>query len=123
MNSAHEWTVALHKLHNGASYKPLLWLIEHGEEFMPAPKPRYTYCEGYATCVIPVHHAWVVTSDGTVIDNTWRKPPPHVAYFGLRVRLKFLNRILLKHGRFGLFFAGDKRDRSYDRIDYDEVKP
>jgi hypothetical protein len=30
------------------------------------------YFEGFATRIIPVHHAWVVTPSGKVVDLTWR---------------------------------------------------
>jgi hypothetical protein len=32
---------------------------------------KYSYVEGYAMGVIPVHHAWCVDKDGNVIDTTW----------------------------------------------------
>lgn len=43
-----------------------------------------TYCEGYAAIKglgIPIAHAWVVDSDGFVIDPTWKDG---TEYFGVR---------------------------------------
>ena len=31
----------------------------------------YQYFEGFATCMIPCEHAWVVSPEGKVIDVTW----------------------------------------------------
>jgi hypothetical protein len=38
------------------------------------------YVEGYASAVIPVHHAWCADADGNVLEVTW--DPPGSAYFG-----------------------------------------
>lgn len=39
------------------------------------------YVEGYATSIIPVHHAWVLDASGKVLEVTWDKPGS--AYFGI----------------------------------------
>lgn len=39
------------------------------------------YVEGYAVCIIPVHHAWCVDENDNVVEVTWKEPG--VAYFGL----------------------------------------
>ena len=53
-----------------------------------------TYVEGYATHVIPVHHAWVVTPEGIVIDNTWAegKHDDERAYFGVAFDLPYVTK-------------------------------
>lgn len=49
--------------------------------------PELTYVEGYACGLIPVHHAWVVTPEGIVIDHTWKEEgrwtQDERAYFGV----------------------------------------
>jgi hypothetical protein len=44
----------------------------------------YTYVEGYASLLIPVHHAWLLDRNGAVIETTW----PHMgsAYYGIPFR-------------------------------------
>jgi len=84
-------------------------LLERGQEFTPAPLPKgirqgtmklcfhnsemvakrkgLAYCEGLAISSkvlgLPIHHAWNVTEDGTVVDTTW--VPEGVSYFGIVV--------------------------------------
>lgn len=65
--------------------------------------PALTYCEGYARPqnLIPVHHAWCVTADGSVVDPTW----PHCAtaqYFGLALDTTWLLTKLAQDGMWGL---------------------
>jgi hypothetical protein len=57
-----------------------------GNALMLAARHEYKFVEGYAvpaleTVLIPVHHAWVIDSEGNVIDNTWSKTG--LAYFGV----------------------------------------
>lgn len=53
-----------------------------------------TYVEGYATRIIPTHHAWVVTPDGIVIDNTWAEGQydDGRAYFGVPFGIEYVRR-------------------------------
>jgi len=53
---------------------------------------RYTYVEGYAARLIPVHHAWVIDRDGNVIDPTWNGQG--TAYFGIPFRTPYI----VRHG-------------------------
>jgi hypothetical protein len=69
------------------------WLLDHGREFtvdertfkgrrmrakecfgnatrMVVRDPSLTYVEGYVTALIPIHHAWVMRKDGSIIDPT-----------------------------------------------------
>jgi hypothetical protein len=39
-----------------------------------------TYVEGYAFSSIPINHAWLITSDGQVVDPTWEEGS---SYFGI----------------------------------------
>jgi hypothetical protein len=65
------------------------------------------YCEGYATSVIPVMHAWLVDKQGNVIDNTWEggryddgKYPR--AYFGIPIKRTYLVRSLCNRKIYGV---------------------
>lgn len=84
-------------------------LLEHGVRFEPPVRPRpkgvakmidnycfdnayrlaerkgWRYVEGFASSVFPMHHAWCLTPDGTVVDPTWS----HVAaeYVGIEFPL------------------------------------
>lgn len=40
------------------------------------------YVEGYATSIIPVHHAWCLDHDGRVLEVTWKTLGTD--YFGVR---------------------------------------
>lgn len=44
---------------------------------------KYTYCEGYATSVIPMHHAWLIDTKGRVVDPTWGHRIGSAVYFGV----------------------------------------
>lgn len=63
--------------------------------------PQLTYCEGYASSIIPVMHAWCVLEDGTVVDNTWMDSE-ECGYFGIPFKTEFLRRHLLMSGYYGL---------------------
>jgi hypothetical protein len=38
-----------------------------------AAEPGLTYYEGFALSIIPVMHAWLVNSDGVVVETTWEE--------------------------------------------------
>lgn len=69
-------------------------------------KPELTYVEGYAMGVIPVLHAWAVTSDGYVVDPTWtgRKGRPDLgtAYYGVPFDINFVLETITKKGTYGV---------------------
>lgn len=75
-----------------------------------------TYVEGYAFAHklkgIPVHHAWLVTPDGEVIDPTWgshnpgfrgERYEPGIAYHGIPIKRDFLMKHLVRTGTWGVF--------------------
>ena len=63
--------------------------------------PSLTYVEGFAAGVIPVHHAWVVDLDGSVIDPTW-KDPENSTYFGVPFEREYLLETIQESGYYGL---------------------
>lgn len=54
-----------------------------------------TYVEGYARSgVLPVHHAWCVTPEGLVVDNTWNFDRDEEEYFGVAFTTEALKAIV-----------------------------
>lgn len=65
--------------------------------------PDTIYCEGLAlspTIPIPLHHAWLVTADGCVLDTTWREAGAE--YFGIPFAMSYLYKVLVKSGLYGV---------------------
>lgn len=82
-----------------ANAQTLLMTLEHME---PA---RYTYVEGYAcsgslSFPFPIHHAWLVTEDETVIDPTWDNPE-NSTYFGVPFATDYVNETISETLRIG----------------------
>ena len=83
-----------------------------------AHHPEVFYCEGYATSVIPMNHAWVTVDGKGAIDTTWHTeatPNPEYgkmsggydssgsAYFGIPFTDDFVRRWQMKTGYYGIF--------------------
>jgi len=72
------------------------------------------YCEGFATSIIPVMHAWCVTDDGVVVDPTWRENVTDHApiYFGLVMDNMKVAARTLRQGCYGIManFEGNEED-------------
>lgn len=88
------------------------WIYREGRSYTPAPRPAgikrgipkwcfdnaievynlhgLQYVEGFAISAnitgMPIHHAWNVTDDGTVVDVTWH--PVGLEYYGIAVDLE-----------------------------------
>jgi len=62
--------------------------------------PGLIYCEGYAMSLLPVLHAWVVTSKGRVIDITWSRRGTE--YYGVAIRTDYLRQQVKKQKTYGL---------------------
>lgn len=62
------------------------------------------YAEGFATHPklggIPIEHAWCVSADGEVVDNTWSYPD--AVYYGLVFSPVKAGRIVQKLGYYGI---------------------
>lgn len=63
----------------------------------------FIYVEGlalYPGLSLPVHHAWLVTSDGQAYDPTWETPGE--VYFGIPFETDYIREAVLVHGCYGL---------------------
>lgn len=69
-----------------------------------ALEKNWTYCEGFAISILPVHHAWCVDENGQVIDNTWDEPERCV-YAGIPMNAKKAFSLMVDRGFFGLFYS------------------
>ena len=67
-----------------------------------------TYVEGYATAMLPLHHAWVVDVDGQVIDPTW-DDHPDAEYFGVAFDVEYVRREVLRTETWGVLWEHDAR--------------
>lgn len=67
------------------------------------------YVEGWASNIIPMHHAWVVDSDGNVIDPTWSEPESRV-YFGVPFKQGYLTRVLVLSKTWGIFYKRETQE-------------
>lgn len=59
------------------------------------------YCEGFAVPpdLFPIEHAWLVDSNGCVIDPTWKDGTD---YFGVVLRKDFVLNHMLKTKKYGI---------------------
>jgi hypothetical protein len=64
-----------------------------------------TYVEGYAQAIIPIHHAWLVTKDGQVIDPTWstERIKPGESYFGVPLSSEYVTQLAINTERWTVF--------------------
>lgn len=99
-------------LHEGKHFAgtPLPKQFKHGKmklcymnSFYLAEKEsnKLIYCEGIATGIIPVVHAWCITHDGIVVDPTWRDSEK-CDYWGIPFRMEFVIYTMLKTKVFGV---------------------
>jgi hypothetical protein len=110
----------------GMAYASLAeFVLRHGAEYEYAPKPKsirwgtvqqcfknawklayfydeLTYCEGYGLSLIPTPHAWCITADGKVVDNTWRPRDGTAQYFGVAFPIEVVNRAITLSGHYGV---------------------
>ena len=71
--------------------------------------PNLTYVEGYIMFMgIPIHHAWCVTKNNTVVDPTLKNNDDLTVYFGVPFKTDYLNKTILKTKYWGIF---DYRNR------------
>ena len=66
-------------------------------------KEEWKYVEGYAFSIaIPMLHAWVVNSEGQVIDPTWRDGKD---YYGVEFPYQYLVRTMMRTKYYGVLDA------------------
>lgn len=80
---------------------------------------RYVYCEGYATSILPMYHAWCWDLETErVVDVTWRESwtgethghePEHRNYYGVKFTLKVHDQLLLLTERYGIIDAWESK--------------
>jgi hypothetical protein len=69
--------------------------------FELAMERGWTYCEGFATAVIPTAHAWVLNGGG-VIDPTWTEGKD---YYGVEIPLQYAIKTVLRREAYGVLDA------------------
>lgn len=65
---------------------------------------KLIYCEGFATGIIPTHHAWLLY-EGKVIDPTWDGRDiikDNTEYFGVPFNYNYLLRVATETGYYGI---------------------
>lgn len=60
-----------------------------------------TYVEGYIYYHIPILHAWLIDSEGTVIDPTLRDSENYV-YFGIPLQKNYVLETTVEKGTYGV---------------------
>jgi hypothetical protein len=68
-------------------------------------EPGLNYCEGYATGIIPVHHAWVTDDHHTAFDPTWcggGNPDIGDEYFGIEFNRRWALNFMASTGLAGI---------------------
>lgn len=69
-----------------------------------AQERGWTYCEGFAHAIIPMHHAWVLDDKGNIVDPTWDEPEK-CFYAGIPFDTDKAIGLCLKSGVYGLFYT------------------
>jgi hypothetical protein len=64
-----------------------------------AQSKGFKYCEGYATSIIPILHAWCLDDQNRVIDVTW---PDGRDYYGIVFPLSYVSKTILAKGTYGV---------------------
>lgn len=114
-------------------FGPMDFILRHGRHWKPAPFPfgkyrlgfdkecfrnaatlafehaELTYCEGYASSLLPVAHAWCIDTDGRVVDNTWTDDRAGTEYFGVPFKIAWVREQVYRHERYGLIEAYERR--------------
>lgn len=68
--------------------------------------PDLTYVEGFASGIIPVHHAWVTRDGKHAIEVTWESGN---GYYGIPMKTDWVTARLMRRGYTGVF--GDFMDK------------
>lgn len=66
----------------------------------------WRYCEGIGVNYIPCMHAWVLDSDGQVVDNTWKERAGGPReYFGVALSLDLVRTVMLQTHHWGVIYT------------------
>jgi len=95
----------------GCTREQVAYVLAHGQPYEGSPRPKgqrqraarscfrtatsyvlshpdHLYCEGFGSSEFgPIHHAWVLSPGGTVIDLVW-PDPENQSYFGVPFTIK-----------------------------------
>lgn len=78
--------------------------------------PSLTYVEGYVDTIIPIHHAWVLTPEGDILDPTLRVKGRHGGapkdYWGIPFSFDYLMDTIRANGVYGLVDPMNKTFRN-----------
>lgn len=104
------------------------FVAKHGQAWTPGPRPKgvrmrtpqhcfmnaynlvtsptgerlkLRYVEGYASGIIPTHHAWAVTPEGVVVETTWGEGVGK-AYFGVVFPMEVVDAAMYCSGHWGV---------------------
>jgi hypothetical protein len=77
----------------------------------------FKYVEGFATSIIPVHHAWVLDKDDNVVETTWQEAGEE--YFGIVIPIPWVNKVIVETGVYG---ALNPVSKTFTAKYYPEIK-
>lgn len=87
---------------------------------LASENPDYTYVEGYAFFMIPIHHAWVVDRSGNVIDNTWDELGS--CYRGVPFTLEAITRSAVESKVYSVLFNMALGNTRHADVDWECLK-
>jgi len=71
--------------------RPMKGCFDNTFKMVSRSRGKLRYVEGFASGVLPVHHAWAIDEHDRVIDRTWYEAGS--AYFGIIVPIEYVRSI------------------------------